>query len=122
MRDSYDPTVKGFAEWQATADIGAYEWADHLDVAGHRLDDTKSRWRADRGLHRAARTALVRARHRLRTHAGNSTSSPSPACAPSLTAGSMLPPAHRSRRSGPARAQDTVTPDWSLYDPARNFK
>ena len=32
MRDSYDPTVKGFAEWQATGDIGAYEWGDHLHV------------------------------------------------------------------------------------------
>ena len=32
MRDSYDPTVKGFAEWQATGDTGAYEWGDHLDV------------------------------------------------------------------------------------------
>ena len=25
MRDSYDQTVKGFAEWQATGDIGEYE-------------------------------------------------------------------------------------------------
>ena len=33
MRDSYDQTVKGFAEWQATGDTGAYEWGDHLDVA-----------------------------------------------------------------------------------------
>ena len=32
MRDSYDQTDKGFAEWQATGDIGAYEWGDHLDV------------------------------------------------------------------------------------------
>src|SRR6266700_8019627 len=32
MRDSYDPTDQGFAEWQATGDIGAYEWGDHLDV------------------------------------------------------------------------------------------
>ena len=32
MRDSYDATEKGFAEWQATSDTGAYEWGDHLDV------------------------------------------------------------------------------------------
>ena len=32
MRDSYDPTVKGFAECQATSDIRAYEWGDRLDV------------------------------------------------------------------------------------------
>jgi hypothetical protein len=32
MRDSCDPAVKGFAEWQATGDTGAYEWGDHLDV------------------------------------------------------------------------------------------
>ena len=32
MRDSYDQTVKGFAEWQATGGTGAYEWGDHLDV------------------------------------------------------------------------------------------
>ena len=32
MRDSYDPTGKGFAEWRATGDTGAYEWGDHLDV------------------------------------------------------------------------------------------
>jgi len=32
MRDSYDQTDTGFAEWQATGDIGAYEWGDHLDV------------------------------------------------------------------------------------------
>ena len=32
MRDSYDPTVKGFAVWQATGDTRAQEWGDHLDV------------------------------------------------------------------------------------------
>jgi hypothetical protein len=32
MRDSYDETEKGFAEWQATSGIGAYDWGDHLDV------------------------------------------------------------------------------------------
>jgi hypothetical protein len=31
-RDSYDETVKGFAEWLATGDTGAYDWGDHLDV------------------------------------------------------------------------------------------
>jgi len=32
MRDSYDETEQGFAEWKATGDIGAYDWGDHLDV------------------------------------------------------------------------------------------
>ena len=32
MRDSYDQTEQGFAEWKATGDIGAYDWGDHLDV------------------------------------------------------------------------------------------
>jgi hypothetical protein len=32
MRDSYDETEKGLAEWRATGDIGAYDWGDHLDV------------------------------------------------------------------------------------------
>ncbi len=32
MRDSYDETEQGFAEWKATGDIGAYDWRDHLDV------------------------------------------------------------------------------------------
>ena len=32
MRDSYDYAEKGFAEWQATGDIGAYDWGDHLEV------------------------------------------------------------------------------------------
>jgi hypothetical protein len=32
MRDSYDETDTGFAEWRATGDIGAYDWGDHLDV------------------------------------------------------------------------------------------
>ncbi len=32
MRGSYDPAGKGFAEWQATGDTGAYEWGDHLGV------------------------------------------------------------------------------------------
>jgi hypothetical protein len=32
MRDSYDQDVAGFAEWQATGDISAYDWGDHLDV------------------------------------------------------------------------------------------
>jgi hypothetical protein len=32
MWDSYDQTGKGFPEWQATGDLGAYEWGDHLDV------------------------------------------------------------------------------------------
>ncbi len=32
MRDCYDQTDTGFAEWQATGRIGAYEWGDHLDV------------------------------------------------------------------------------------------
>jgi hypothetical protein len=32
MRDSCDETERGFAEWKATGDIGAYDWGDHLDV------------------------------------------------------------------------------------------
>src|SRR6266536_1723414 len=32
MRDSYDETEQGFAEWKATGDLGAYDWGDHLDV------------------------------------------------------------------------------------------
>ncbi|HUY47277.1 MAG TPA: hypothetical protein VMV92_16360 [Streptosporangiaceae bacterium] len=32
MRDSYDETESGFAEWQATGDTGAYDWGDHLDL------------------------------------------------------------------------------------------
>ena len=32
MRDSYEETEPGFAEWKATGDIGAYDWGDHLDV------------------------------------------------------------------------------------------
>jgi hypothetical protein len=32
MRDSYDETEKGFAEWKAAGDVGAYDWGDHLDV------------------------------------------------------------------------------------------
>jgi hypothetical protein len=32
MRDSYDETEQGFAEWKATGDVGAYDWGDHLDV------------------------------------------------------------------------------------------
>jgi hypothetical protein len=32
MRDSYDETDQGFADWQATGDIGSYDWGDHLDV------------------------------------------------------------------------------------------
>jgi hypothetical protein len=32
MRDSYDETEKGFAEWKTTGDIGTYNWGDHLDV------------------------------------------------------------------------------------------
>ena len=32
MRDTYDETEKGFAEWKATGGIGAYDWGDHLDV------------------------------------------------------------------------------------------
>lgn len=32
MRDSYDESVRGYAEWQATGDIGGYDWGDHLDV------------------------------------------------------------------------------------------
>jgi hypothetical protein len=31
MRDSYDQTEKGFAEWKATGDISAYDWGEHLD-------------------------------------------------------------------------------------------
>ncbi len=31
MRDSYDETEKGFAEWKATGDISAYDWGEHLD-------------------------------------------------------------------------------------------
>ncbi len=31
MRDSYDETEKGFAEWKATGDISAYDWDVHLD-------------------------------------------------------------------------------------------
>ena len=32
MRDSYDQADKGFAGWQVTGDIGAYDWGDHLNV------------------------------------------------------------------------------------------
>jgi hypothetical protein len=32
MRDSYDETEKGFADWKATGDTSAYDWGDHLDV------------------------------------------------------------------------------------------
>ena len=32
MRDSYDETEQGYAQWQATGDTGAYDWGDHLDV------------------------------------------------------------------------------------------
>jgi hypothetical protein len=32
MRDSYDQTEQGVAEWQAAGDTGAYDWGDHLDV------------------------------------------------------------------------------------------
>jgi hypothetical protein len=32
MRDSYDDSDPGFTEWQATGDISAYDWTDHLDV------------------------------------------------------------------------------------------
>jgi hypothetical protein len=32
MRDSYDETEEGFAEWQATGDTEAYVWGDHLDT------------------------------------------------------------------------------------------
>ena len=32
MRDSYDQTEQGFAEWKATGETGAYDWGDHLDV------------------------------------------------------------------------------------------
>jgi len=32
MRDSYDEAERGFAEWKATGDTGAYDWGDHLDV------------------------------------------------------------------------------------------
>ena len=62
-------------------------------------------------------------RYRHRAHAANSTSSPSLARASSPTAvldETVL--ARGSRRSGSCRAQDTVTPDWSLYGPVRNFK
>lgn len=31
MRDSYDETEQGFAEWKATGDIGACDWGEHLD-------------------------------------------------------------------------------------------
>jgi hypothetical protein len=43
MRDSYDQTEPGFAEWKATGDTGAYDWGDHLDViraAAARREDT----------------------------------------------------------------------------------
>jgi hypothetical protein len=32
MRDSYDETVTGFAEWQATGDTSGFDWGSHLDV------------------------------------------------------------------------------------------
>jgi hypothetical protein len=32
MRDSYDQTEQGFAEWKAAGDTGAYDWGGHLDV------------------------------------------------------------------------------------------
>jgi hypothetical protein len=32
MRDAYDETEQGFAEWQATGDTSVYDWGDHLDV------------------------------------------------------------------------------------------
>ena len=31
MRDSYDETEQGFAEWKATGDTSAYDWGEHLD-------------------------------------------------------------------------------------------
>jgi hypothetical protein len=34
MRDAYDENEKGFAEWQATGNTGAYDWGDHLDLVG----------------------------------------------------------------------------------------
>jgi hypothetical protein len=32
MRDSYDETEQGYAEWKATGGTGAYDWGDHLEV------------------------------------------------------------------------------------------
>jgi hypothetical protein len=32
MRDSYDETEQGFAEWRETGDLSAYDWEDHLDM------------------------------------------------------------------------------------------
>jgi hypothetical protein len=32
MRDSYDQTEQGFADWQATGDTSTYDWGDHLDI------------------------------------------------------------------------------------------
>jgi len=32
MRDAYDHTVKGFAEWLATGDTSAYDWSDFPDM------------------------------------------------------------------------------------------
>jgi hypothetical protein len=32
MRDAYDHTESGFAEWQATGDIGAHDWGDFPDM------------------------------------------------------------------------------------------
>ncbi|MFC4007787.1 DUF6879 family protein [Nonomuraea purpurea] len=32
MRDSYDETEQGFAEWQQTGDASSYDWSNHLDL------------------------------------------------------------------------------------------
>jgi hypothetical protein len=32
MRDAYDETETGFAEWRETGDLSAYDWEDHLDM------------------------------------------------------------------------------------------
>ena len=34
MRDSYDKTDDGFADWRATGDTSTYDWGDHLDIVG----------------------------------------------------------------------------------------
>jgi hypothetical protein len=32
MRDAYDDTEQGFAEWRETGDLSAYDWEDHLEM------------------------------------------------------------------------------------------
>ncbi len=81
MRDSYDPTDQGFAEWQATGDIGAYEWGDHLDVV---------RAAVARGVTIRAGSGWYLSRYRITC--GGSMPAPTPTSAPArASAGCPVP-------------------------------